>query len=135
MEFDRREPWRTFEELQREANRLFSEFFEELAQIEQAAEPIAFSPMIDLYKSPGGVVVRAALPGMIQEDIDIFVDEGVLTIRGERQPPEASPDDYLVQEWPYGRFERSVRLPFPVDADAIRASYSEGVLIIVLPKA
>lgn len=136
MELDRLEPWRTFEELQRETNRLFREFFEQLAKAEHAGEPLAFSPTVDIYRVPTGLVIRAALPGMIQEDIDIFVDAGVLTLRGERlPPPESRPQDYLLQEWQYGRFERSIRLPFAVDAEGIRASYSEGVLVIILPKA
>ena len=136
MELDRLEPWRTFEQLQRDANRLFREFFEQLAKTERSSEPLAFSPAVDIYRGPNGLVVRAALPGMIQEDIDIFVDAGVLTVRGERlPPPEARPEDYLMQEWSYGRFERTIRFPRDVDVDGIRASYSEGVLVIILPKA
>jgi len=135
MDVDRWDPWRLLEEARQEADRRFRAVFQQLAEERKEREPIEFSPIVDAFVAPRGLVVKLGLPGLIQEDIDIFVDAGVLTVRGERQPPaDAAPEAYLLHEWPYGRFERSIILPFAVDKDRIQATYADGVLIIVLPR-
>ena len=95
------------------------------------------SPPLDVYEEGDGLVVETSLPGITPEDIDITVDQGVLTIGGEiKGEEERKARNYLVSEqriWT-GRFSRSLRLPEMVDQDACQASFEHGVLRLRFPK-
>jgi HSP20 family protein len=94
-----------------------------------------WEPMVDVYETTDELVVRAELPGMKREDIELTLEKGVLTISGQRRADtEATADNYHRLERPYGRFTRSFSLPGLVDPDKIQAEYVEGMLTVRLPK-
>ncbi|RMH98911.1 MAG: Hsp20/alpha crystallin family protein [Calditrichaeota bacterium] len=121
------DPWREFERLQREMNRLFDSFTGSRRRV---------YPAVNIYSNQDGVVVTAELPGYDPKDVDISVLGEVLTLRGVRKPVELGQEDkFHRQERSHGEFERSIRLPFAVDADKVQAEFKNGVLNIVLPRA
>ena len=90
---------------------------------------------LDLHEDKDNFVVKADLPGMKREDIEVSLHEGSLSISGERKSEEKHKDaDVYRAERFYGRFQRTVALPVPVAADKVKASYKDGVLTITLPK-
>jgi HSP20 family protein len=96
----------------------------------------AESTAVDVYEEGDTVIVEAQLPGMKPEDIDISVEGGTLTIRGETKAEEERKGrNYLIREHRRGSFARSLRLPDVVDADAAQASYEDGVLRLTFPKS
>jgi HSP20 family protein len=93
-------------------------------------------PAIDLYQNNDEVVVKAALPGLKADDVQISVTADVLTLRGEfKQENEQKDATYHIREQRYGSFERSVMLPSDVQTDKAKADFENGVLTITLPKA
>lgn len=90
---------------------------------------------LDVSEDENGFVVKASVPGIKPEDIDVTVNGDVLTIRGEmKQEQENKNERYHVRERRFGTFTRSITLPAPVKADAVEAEYSNGVLTLNLPK-
>jgi len=101
----------------------------------ELAEAGAWAPTVDIYETEDSLVVEAELPGVDAKDIDVSVDEGVLSLKGERKlEKEVKEENYHRVERAYGVFQRSIRLPFDVDADAIKANYDSGVLKVSVPK-
>lgn len=99
-------------------------------------EEMAWAPAMEVYEKDENFVVRAELPGVSMEDIDISMTGDTLTIKGERKASEEVKDEqYYRCEVCYGSFSRSVVMPTAVDAEKIEASYHEGILEINLPKA
>ena len=93
-------------------------------------------PALNAYGEGDQVVVEAQLPGMQREDIDVQIEQGVLTIQGETKAAEdGTARNYLIREHQMGPFTRSLRLPESVDADAVQATYADGVLRLTLPRA
>lgn len=95
----------------------------------------AWTPAVDIYETDNKeVVVKAELPGLQREDIDVTVDGATLTIRGLRRREEAIAEEaYRRVERNYGAFARSFTLPSSVDAGAVRADYRDGVLTVRIP--
>lgn len=93
---------------------------------------------LDIDESEDAYTVSAAIPGMDAEDIDVSMNDNVLTISGETRVENERKDEegkrVLMRERRYGQFSRSVRLVNPVDADNIEATYENGVLTLTLPK-
>lgn len=97
---------------------------------------MGYAPAIEVFEKEDKFVVKAELPGMKEEDIDVSVVGDTLTVRGEkRSESEVKEEDYYCCERAYGSFSRSVALPSTVDAKGIEASYEDGVLEVSLPKA
>ena len=95
----------------------------------------AWAPSVDIYETPNELVVKADLPEVEEKDIDVRVENNLLTIHGERKfDKTVAEDNYLRIERTYGTFSRSFSLPNTVSADAIRAEYKNGVLTVNLPK-
>ena len=93
-------------------------------------------PAIDLYQTNEDVIVKAALPGMTAEDVEISVAGDMLTLKGEIQQKDEREDAaYLIREQRYGRFERSLMLPTEVQSDKAQAEFENGILTVTLPKA
>jgi HSP20 family protein len=93
-------------------------------------------PAIDLYQTNDEVVVKAALPGLKTEDVQITITADVLTLRGEsKQENEKKDATWHIREQHYGVFERSVMLPTDVQTDKAKADFENGILTITLPKA
>ena len=94
------------------------------------------SPAINMYQTDSEVVVKAALPGIKAEEVQINVDGDILTIRGEtRQEEEQKEKSWQIHEHRWGAFERSVRLPAGVTSDKAKADFENGILTIRLPKS
>ncbi len=99
-------------------------------------EERGWMPSIDVFEKEDKYVVKAELPGIKEEDVDISVVGDTLTIKGERKAEtEVKEEDYHCCERSYGSFFRSIALPSDVDAEKIEASYEGGVLEVNLPKA
>jgi HSP20 family protein len=94
-----------------------------------------WSPAVDLYEDKDRLVVRAEVPGMKKEAIDISLHENALTLSGERKVEEApAGGETFRAERFYGRFQRTLELPKPVDPERVTANYRAGILTITLPK-
>ena len=91
---------------------------------------------VDIREDADHVYVEADLPGFKKDEIDLSIDNGVLTIRAEKrhEPPEAKQGDYLLRERRYERFERSFSLPSNVDQQKVNANLKEGCLTVTLDK-
>ena len=93
-------------------------------------------PAVDIFDNDNEIVLKAELPGLNKEDIDIHVEENLLTLRGERKREEEIKEKgYFRSERAYGTFSRSFTLPATVAANKIGASYKDGILTVTLPKA
>jgi len=91
---------------------------------------------IDVYQTKKDLVVKAALPGVKPEEVDITITDDAVTIKGEHaEEQETKEDDYLYRERYYGAFSRSVAIPVKVKGDKAEATFEEGVLTLTLPKA
>ena len=125
-------PFRGFYDMQSEMNRIFDEAFGEVARRsgrQQGDAPTRWAPVLDVLQEDGDVVVRAELPGVKLEDVDITLHNGVLTISGERKAEEQREGSgYFVRERRYGSFRRSMTLPQGVDESGISARFDGGVL-------
>ncbi len=93
-------------------------------------------PAVDLYQNDDEVVVKASLPGLKAEDVQISMTAELLTLRGEfKGESEEGEKTYHIRENRYGAFERQIMLPIDVETDKAKADFENGVLTIVLPKA
>ncbi len=135
-------PWRPFSELsriEREAERLFGDFFQRpllgLAWPERFREVGFGKPAIEIYEEKDDVVIKAEVPGMKKEDLDINISGTLLTIKGEKkQEEEVKKKGYYYSERSYGSFLRTIDLPKEVQIDKVRAGFKDGVLEVRLPK-
>jgi HSP20 family protein len=128
----RLQPFRGFTALQDQVNRIFNETVRNQGD---ESTLTAWAPSVDIYETPNELVVKADLPEVEEKDIDVRVENNLLTIRGERKfDKSVAEDNYLRIERTYGTFSRSFSLPNTVSADAIRAEYKNGVLTVNLPK-
>lgn len=95
-----------------------------------------WSPTVDISETKDEVIVKAEVPGMTKEDISVFLQDNVLTLRGEKKQEKEEKDKTFHRvERSYGSFVRSFTLPTLVQADKVKAAYKVGVLQITLPKA
>ena len=122
--------------LRSEMDRLFDDFFGlQPARRENGAAAALWSPSVDVSETPDNFTVRAELPGMQREDIDLEVENNVLVIRGERKfEKQSDGENFHFTERSYGSFFRSFTLPKNVDSEAIKAEYKDGILTVTLPK-
>lgn len=132
-------PARDLGNLQDRMNRLFDESFRGVAPRPGAEEDWAlggsWAPAVDIYEQEGNIVLKAEVPGVDPKDVDILVENNVLTLGGERKfDADVKKESYHRVERSYGTFTRSFTLPNVVDTDKIKAEYKEGVLRVTLPK-
>ena len=119
----------------REMDRLFDDFFRAPAfsRISDLGGGLATSwPRLDVKEKDDELQVIAEVPGMTDKDVDLFIDNGMLTIRGEKKGEK---DEKGYSERFYGRFERQIPLPASVDEAHCRADFHDGLLTIHLPKS
>jgi HSP20 family protein len=127
------EPVRTFAELQDRINRAFSESYAGRTE-EGLMNSGTWIPAVDIYQNGNELVLKAELPDMKREDIDITVEDSTLTIKGEKKlTDEVKNEQFHRIERRYGTFSRSFTLPPTVDATKISAEYKNGVLTVRLP--
>jgi HSP20 family protein len=124
-----------------EVDNLFNLAFGRLNGLAGEADPHSrflegWFPAVDIYEDKDNLLVRAELPGMKKEDIEISLHEGFLTLSGERkaQEKQEGAETYRSERW-LGRFHRTISLPCSVVADKINATYTDGILTVTLPKA
>ena len=128
------DPFRQFNTLQNQMNRLFQENFGQPGREESLATSI-FSPAVDVYEDDHQITLKIEVPGVDEKDIDIRVENNNLTVHGERKfEKDEKEENYRRVERQYGSFTRTFTLPTSVDADNIHADYEKGVLKIRLAK-
>ncbi len=124
------DPYRDITAIRDEMNRMFSR------SIGETAGGSAWTPAMDIFDRQDAVELTAELPGLTADDIEIEIDDNVLTVKGERRFEDAVEDGrYYRLERAYGQFSRSVTLPQGVKADEISADFDGGVLRVRVPKA
>ncbi len=125
------EPFRT-NSFQEQFNRLFSEAFDRSSD---ESSITTWAPAVDIFETEHELVVKADLPDIKPEELDIRVENNILTIRGERKfEKQVNENNYLRVERAYGSFSRSFSLANTVNSDAIKAEYKDGVLTLTIPK-
>lgn len=133
MVIRRWEPFRELEAATRRMERLMDEFFRPSRFFWHVHEP--WAPTLDVFQEKDRVVVKANLPGISPEKIEVSFQDNVLTIEGEvKEEREVKEEDYLLRERAYGSFSRSVTLPAGLDTDKAEAHYEHGVLTITIPR-
>jgi HSP20 family protein len=128
--------WRPVENNMREImNRMFEDattWPRNVFRNVEGYEPIP----LDVYEDGANLVVKATLPGMKTEDINVSIQDNVLTITGEtRMEEERKEKQHHIREQFYGKFERSIMLPYPIQIDKADSDYSNGILTLNLPKS
>lgn len=131
-----------FVDFHRQMNRLFEDFFSDFERPGfSLAFPSAFgrwdaaAPRVDVAETDTEVTVSADLPGLDEKDVQVTLDDDVLTIRGTRKDErEEKKQNYHLVERSYGEFQRSIPLPSGLDAERVKAVFKKGVLTVTLPK-
>ncbi len=139
----RRETVQPFAELHRRMDDLFDAFLRDFddpfrgpAAMPGFRDEAMLAPSVDVSETDGEVQVTADLPGLTEEDVEVTLDDNVLTIRGEkRQDREEKKRNWHVVERSYGRFQRSIPMPTGLEQDKVKANFKNGVLTVTLPKA
>ena len=127
--------WSAFDQLSSvrdEINRLFN------PPVQGSGSDVfnAWAPSLDLYEDKENLLLRAELPGLKKEEIEISVHENVVSISGERQAVKRSTGEQVSrEERSFGRFTRSLKLPKQIDVSKVQASYQDGLLTVTLPKS
>jgi HSP20 family protein len=128
------EPVREISSIQNEVNRLFNTFFDTPANVSGAGAR-RWIPAMDLTERDDEFVLRADLPGLDEGDVQLELDDNVLTVSGERRAEhEDEKEGYHRVERAYGSFSRSLTLPEGIDPDAVAADFDRGVLTVRIPK-
>lgn len=136
-ELERLEPWNTF----REMERMFRDFFTSpwpLMRPRFLSEPLlgVHAPDVDLKETEKEFVVSAAIPGMEKDEINVDVTKNSITISGERKAEEERPGErYISRQQTYGSFNVCYDLPAEVKPEDVKATYRNGILEVVIPKA
>jgi HSP20 family protein len=129
---NRWEPFRGAATLQEQVNRLFGNALEHSGE---ESNLTSWAPAVDIYETEHELVVKADLPEVDPKELDIRVENNLLTIRGERKfEKKVNEENYLRVERAYGSFSRSFSLANTVNAEAIKADYQNGVLTLTIPK-
>jgi len=135
MTLVRWDPFREFTQMQDRLNRVFTDAYGRSGSDEGFLTSGAWVPPVDIYQNGDTeLVLKAELPDMVREDIDVTVDNGTLTIKGEKKfAGEPKEEQFHRIERRYGAFSRSFTLPQTVDATKVSAEYKNGVLTVKLP--
>jgi HSP20 family protein len=133
LNITRLDPFRNLATVQDQINRLFDDSLFRGRSDESALT--AWAPAVDIYETENELVLKADLPEIHEKDLDIRIENNMLTIRGERKFEDTvKEDNYLRVERTYGSFSRSFSLPNTVNAEAIKADYQKGVLTVRMQK-
>ncbi len=110
------------------------EFLDSALQLSGSGATRGWAPRLDLYENADQVTVKVELAGMKKEDFDLSLEDDTLTISGQRKAETASGESFRSERF-FGAFSRAVTLPAAVQADKVKATYQDGILTVVLPKA
>ena len=134
MSITRWDPYRDLITLREAMNRLFEESYVRPGTPWSAGEGQEYCAVpIDIYQTDEDLVVQAVVPGVAPEDVEITVEGDTLTLRGEMKGPIENVN-YVIRERPCGKFQRSLRLNIPVQADKAEATFDKGILTLTIPK-
>lgn len=123
--------WADLSDVQNRIRHMFAEPF----PLRLFAEPVGWTPAVDVSEADGKLVVKAELPGMSKDDVEIALTDNVLTIRGQKKQEEQRDEGAMhVWERSYGSFMRSFTLPCRVAEDQVAAEVKDGLLTVTLPK-
>src|SRR5438552_18678230 len=126
------DPFREFTTLQDRMNRLFRDNY---GEGQEALSTSTFAPPVDVYEDEHNVTLKIEVPGIDEKDIDVQIENNLLTVHGERKfEKEEKEENFRRVERQYGSFTRSFTLPTTVDAEKVQANYDKGVLKINLAK-
>src|SRR4051812_32772455 len=120
--------------LHREMNRLFDDVFNSFGNTPSLLGRMPAWPSVEVVQSDQDIRVSAELPGLDEKDVEVLVDDDVLTIRGEKKAETQDKERRFTERY-YGRFERVIPLPFAVEEDKSEASFNNGVLTVTLPRS
>ena len=135
MALIRWEPSRELDTIQQEMNRLFGTFFDNQVGVNATRGTRRWIPAMDLVEDEDHYVLRADLPGVSESDVNVELEDNVLTISGERHSEhEDKKEGYYRIERASGSFSRSLTLPEGVDPDSVHANFDKGVLEVSIPK-
>src|SRR4029077_10042310 len=130
VSFERWDPFRNMSDMQGEVNRLFDSFLGRPA----ASVPRAWAPVLGIHETKDELVLNFELPGVTDKDVSLSITGDLLTLKGERAANRDVKDENVYRvERVYGKFERSVQLPMPVQADKVKATYRDGGLEWKIP--
>ncbi len=133
MTLVRYNPNREFDMVRRTLNHMMNQWTE--GEHDEDVVEKVWRPRVDIFETEAGYQVEADLPGMTTEDLSIDLEDGLLTISGERKAPEGQKEDCChVNERVHGKFRRTFRLHNSIDTEKIDAGMKHGVLVINLPK-
>lgn len=133
---ERWEPFRGLNDIQSEVNRLFDGVLGRPSAVEGTRGARVWMPVVDVYETKDDLVLSFEIPGVREDNISLSITGDLLTVKGERTfDRELNDESYRYIERVYGKFERTVQLPMPVQADKVKATYRDGVLEVRLPKA
>ncbi len=127
------DPFREAVSLREAMDRLFEDSFTPARRQNNGSERVFRLPL-DAYVTADEIIVLANMPGVKPEEVEITIEGDTLTIRGERPRPLENVD-YVMQERPFGKFQRTLNINIPVDANRAEARYDNGLLTLVIPKA
>jgi HSP20 family protein len=128
------DPFREFSTLQDRMNRLFRESYGPEGR-EESLTTTTFAPPVDVYEDEHTVSLKIEVPGIDEKDIDVRIENNVLTVHGERKfEKEEKEENFRRVERQYGSFTRTFTLPTTVDSEKVSANYDKGILKIALPK-
>lgn len=135
MTMVRFDPFRELSTMQDRINRIFGDAYTRRYDDADLTQRGEWMPAVDIYENAHQeIVLKAELPGISREDIDLRVENNTLTLRGERKrDTEVKQEQYHRVERSYGSFSRSFSLPTRIDTDQVRAEFKDGVLSITLP--
>ena len=135
MAIMRFEPFREMARVQDELNRIFDDRLWRRGQGYEELSSGGFLPPVDVWEDQEVLSLTAELPGIDPKDVDVHVENGVLTVKGERKlEREDRKDNYLRIERAYGAFTRSFTLPSTVDSEKVKAEFKNGLLRVLIPK-
>jgi HSP20 family protein len=129
------DPFRDLMTLQDRVNRIFDDSLRGRGQRDDWALGGAWAPAVDVYEKDGSIVLKAELPGIDPKDVDVRVENSVITLSGKRElSQEVDKESYHRVERSYGAFTRSFTLPTTADTSKIQAGYKDGLLTLTIPK-
>src|SRR2546425_5394464 len=132
---ERWDPSQNMSDTQGEVNRLFDRFLGRPTAASPASGVRMWAPVLDMHETKDDLVLNFELPGVREKDVSLSITGDLLTVRGEREINRDLTDESNHHvERVYGKFERSVQLPMPVQAEKVKATYRDGVLEVKLPK-
>ncbi|MFN4281617.1 MAG: Hsp20/alpha crystallin family protein [Alphaproteobacteria bacterium] len=132
----RNEDYNPFLSLHREVNRLFDDVFRD-SRLPALSSPSFFSagwPNVEISETEKEIKVTAEIPGLEEKDVEVLLDDGVLTLKGEKRSETEDKEKQFSERF-YGRFERRIPLGIEVEEDKVHARFKNGVLSVVLPKS